>query len=463
MTFEERCDAVAAALGEGDLASAEVHLRSLSAETSDPQFREDLQVVVKSQHLWIAIARMLGFLPPNRFPMAALLYWILTGAAVVVLLRLVVRPEVAGAAVAILVGMACVVALAHIVDAVGTLVLRARGDHLAVSRGEAIGAAVRIGALVVAIGCGLGFAATHTVTWVAAALLGFVSAKAAHHVFALHRPLGRLLLGGYAAVGLFLGLVAAVGIAREVPEGVVDPPLSLWSGVPALISVLLLSATGWVRPFVLEVVGGGMAVTGGGSFATRPGQVALSDRLLRLQHPELYGWRSLLVRWTHHYGQPAADLRRRVRESIGFGDAQPAVVLRTEPLQVAAYSDDLDAAVLLEFPQEYVNRFELVRGKRLVSINTYFPMEYRSLGDDIEFGPESTQRWGNVSPHIADFLTEEQEKLQELLSRIDVGEWDRLKLRLKEQVARNRPPRDGRALYCGESRMPVSMPERGRI
>ncbi len=455
MTLEERCDAVAAALQQDNLPEAEVHLRVLAREVADPQFRDDLQTVVKVQHTWIAIARLLGFLPPGRFGPAALLYAIITTGALVILMRLVVRPEAADVAVPMLVGLAALVTVGHIGDCLGTIALRARGDHLAVTAGDATGAGVRIGILFVAIACGLAFVATHTVTWVAAALLSFVTARAVHHALSLRLPLARALLGAYVGVGVLLGLVAVVSIAREVPSGDLAPPWSLWSGLPALASVALLTATRWVRPIVMELVGTGLVSADDGSFATRPGGIPLSDHLLRSLHPELYGWRGLLLRWTHDYGQSAADLRTRVREALGFGDAQPAVVVQVEPLLIAAYSDELDAAVLLSFPQELAGRFELARGKRLVSINTYYPMQYRSLGNDVEFGEESTGRWGNFAPHIANFLCEDEAALQALLRRITAEEWDRLKLRVEQQARRGHPPRDGRPLFCAESRLPV--------
>lgn len=168
------------------------------------------------------------------------------------------------------------------------------------------------------------------------------------------------------------------------------------------------------------------------SVATNPGSVRLSDDKLKLLHPELYS----LTRWLPwvlanglKYRDCPAFLRRSVwlsyfRQHLQLGDSQPAVCLTTTPqVLVAAYSIDIDCVAVLVFPDEFAQRYSLYSGKRLISVNTYQSVKY-GYEQDLSPGPECSGLWGNFSPLIADFLTDDLEKLEQRKREIPEDTWN---------------------------------------
>src|SRR5581483_10306990 len=82
------------------------------------------------------------------------------------------------------------------------------------------------------------------------------------------------------------------------------------------------------------------------AFASDPAGLSLSDAKLRRLRPELYGWR----RWVREKTGWAFPQRDYLAGHLLRGDARAAVVVSSEPLLVAAYSDELDAVAVLRFP-----------------------------------------------------------------------------------------------------------------
>ena len=73
-----------------------------------------------------------------------------------------------------------------------------------------------------------------------------------------------------------------------------------------------------------------------------------------------------------------------VMRSLFYGDTQPAVVVSTNPLLIAAYSDEMDAVVMLRFPNEFAEQYNLSVGTRLTTSNVYF--NGAAVADDIHVG-----------------------------------------------------------------------------
>eukprot|EP00191_Tetraselmis_sp_GSL018_P008439 CAMPEP_0177617314 /NCGR_PEP_ID=MMETSP0419_2-20121207/24788_1 /TAXON_ID=582737 /ORGANISM="Tetraselmis sp., Strain GSL018" /LENGTH=240 /DNA_ID=CAMNT_0019115761 /DNA_START=273 /DNA_END=992 /DNA_ORIENTATION=- len=139
--------------------------------------------------------------------------------------------------------------------------------------------------------------------------------------------------------------------------------------------------------------------------------------------------------------------KQRLQEHLIFGDAQPAVVVNTSPLIVAAYAAPFDCITMLQFRQTSLFReLDLSVGTRLLTVNTY-KRTNGSLDEDLEPGPEAEVdltrrdvrgtfggtsghgnplyetkdalelasneglRYSGVYPIIADFITEDSEAL----------------------------------------------------
>jgi hypothetical protein len=136
------------------------------------------------------------------------------------------------------------------------------------------------------------------------------------------------------------------------------------------------------------------------------------------------------------------DIARRVYR----GDTRAALVVQTDPLIVAAYSDEFDDVVLLRFPEPFgqrtVGRLDLRPARRLVTVNYY--------GDgtpvsDLTPDPART-RWTNFQPVIGEFLSNDRDRLATLHAHIDESEWDRCAERAAARLREGVPLRDGRPL-----------------
>ena len=122
-----------------------------------------------------------------------------------------------------------------------------------------------------------------------------------------------------------------------------------------------------------------------------------------------------------------------VDEHLLLGDSRAAVVASVSRLLVAAYTDELDCIVMLGFPQEFVLRFDLRVGTRLLTVNTY--MKQPSIAPDLIPGPGAVGEWQNVNPLIADFLSEDADRIAARKAEIDGAEWQRCALLAREYFA----------------------------
>jgi hypothetical protein len=183
------------------------------------------------------------------------------------------------------------------------------------------------------------------------------------------------------------------------------------------------------------------ALEGWGGGASDPVQVPLSERRLSAMHLEFIGW----VRRFRHWRKPElaeSESLVLIANRLWHGDTNPAVVLTTKPLVIAAFSWDLDAVVLLTTAQQsLVEEFHLRPGSRLISANTYGHWtddEGREVdAPDIVAGPESTGEWSNFFPLIADFYTDRPDILAQHAARIEDSEWQRVEALGHEALERS--------------------------
>lgn len=455
LTLEQHLERATGAFEQSDFETAARHLQGAAGQTSALSIRDQLQDALKLQFSWMLLLRTMGLVAPiskeqgvsrSRYVFFAVIS-IATSALIKLARTGAAMEDVAILALSALFGL---VMIAKVLDCTATLLVRGKpGGRLAVTGADVFAAWLGI-ALLLNAGAWLFFtASTKNAAWAAICMMSFANVRAVQLTCRTPAGAARIATAAYLAV---LDLAASVGIVmlcRQVVPGNLSQRIPTFPGLLILISYILVAITTLIRSLATIVFGSGLSSIDDRSQASRPGGIPLSDERLRRFHPELYGIRGFFFSLLNkESGVSAKDARSTFRHALSGGDVQPAVVVSVEPLIVAAYSDDLDAVVLLEFEGRLVGEFGLARGQRLVSVNTYFPMQYRHLGPDIEMGPDSTNAWGNVTNYIADFLTEDTEALRQAKQGIRSEEWDKLNERLSARLTKNIRPRDGSPLYC---------------
>jgi hypothetical protein len=141
-----------------------------------------------------------------------------------------------------------------------------------------------------------------------------------------------------------------------------------------------------------------------------------------------------------------AALIFQVADHLSSGDSRAAVVVSRAPLLVAAYTDELDCIAMLQFPAELGLKYDLHVRDRLLTVNRY--ASEGSLATDLEHGPLSYMRFSNFQPVIADFLTDDADRLRQRKSRINEDEWIRTWVLGQRYLERfGKAARDGRPLF----------------
>jgi TPR repeat protein len=147
--------------------------------------------------------------------------------------------------------------------------------------------------------------------------------------------------------------------------------------------------------------------------ASNPGGVSLSVAKLKPFQDELTG---------NARSFPQQLTNDRLDEHLQHGDSRAAVVIRTQPdLLVAAYSDELDCVILLRFDSKLATQYGLSEGSRLLTVNTYG----RRDSPDVKPGPKAQHRWTSVYPLIAEFLSDDVDRLRTRKQEIADEEWNR--------------------------------------
>jgi len=112
-------------------------------------------------------------------------------------------------------------------------------------------------------------------------------------------------------------------------------------------------------------------------------------------------------------------------EHLQLGDSRAAVVVQTAPsILVAAYTDELDCLVILRFPSFVKQFYQLEKGTRLLTVNTY-TCGIRTARD-LRPGLLNTHRYCNYFPIIAEFLSNDIEYIERRKEEILDDEWQRI-------------------------------------
>lgn len=187
------------------------------------------------------------------------------------------------------------------------------------------------------------------------------------------------------------------------------------------------------------------------STASDPAGLTLSDEKLRVLRPDLY---RPLQRLRECVGLVYPQ-RIYLQEQLQHSDSRAAVVLSVSPLLVAAYTDEMDCVAVLEFPDELSAEYRLREGSRLLTVNSYGHRD--ALQRDLIPGPNHTGRFTMLNPLIADFVTDDVERLTSRKEQISADEWQRA-YRMGRAYLKQLPrvARDGRPIFCAE---PAELPE----
>jgi hypothetical protein len=118
---------------------------------------------------------------------------------------------------------------------------------------------------------------------------------------------------------------------------------------------------------------------------------------------------------------------------------------------------------LLSFPAQFVTKYNLKPGSRLLAVNIYLEWNF-FLPEDLSPGPNQTGKYRNFAPLIADFLTDDAEAVEEKKAEITKTEWERAEALGKQYLKRNgEKARDGRPLLCHlPAKVPAKAPPKTR-
>ena len=161
----------------------------------------------------------------------------------------------------------------------------------------------------------------------------------------------------------------------------------------------------------------------GSSFSDNPAKIRPTKSMVKPLCPELgsmkpgYIWQRFAFNLAN-----SKPLWKYFREIMEKHDANPAIVCSVKPLLVAAYSCDLDCAVLIRYPDEFVQRFGLKPKMRLLSVNSYDEMKL----EDCVPGPRNSGNWGSFLPRIANFLSDDEAAIKRRMNTFSEDTWDRV-------------------------------------
>lgn len=449
-------------LGQGDYEAARRHFRmAYNQAPGIERFRDALHDALKYDHWWTRFFRRYGLIPPGSAlvvaPWSKVTFWILVGIIPGICLKIIrSNPDYRDALWPVIVVCGLILIVSRLADYVSTIRLwKSEYHHSIVTPGDLIGASVGVALMVVAAVCAVIFLFSgFDFTWIAIGITSFVSARPIQLACKTRSGLPRWVVMIYVALVVSTGVTSLVLVLTAVDGTDWSSKLHPLGGRLFLAYALGVLLTKPFRALVLELSGTQRDYVDHSTQAATPGTIALSDKKLRMFHPELYGIRSLFHRLTHGgRGVSAKDCREMVREHLMYGDTNPAVVLSTHPLLIAAYAEDLDCVVVLEFENWLINEYELTNGLRLLSINTFEDMSQRDMGNDLVWGPKHTNTWGNTCPFIAEFLSDDIDTINEKKAELSQEDWQRaIELARDWKRRPSARPRDGYPLLCHVSR-----------
>lgn len=124
-----------------------------------------------------------------------------------------------------------------------------------------------------------------------------------------------------------------------------------------------------------------------------------------------------------------------VARALLYGDTQPAVVVSTAPLLIGAYSDEMDAVVMLRFPEEFAKQYDLTVGTRMTTSNVYFSKG--AIADDIHVGEKYSRQYTDFSPLVQLFFGKKDDKIKQKTELFGEDTWQAVTEKAKEYLRLN--------------------------
>ncbi len=121
-----------------------------------------------------------------------------------------------------------------------------------------------------------------------------------------------------------------------------------------------------------------------------------------------------------------------VSRALCFGDTQPAVVVSTDPLLIAAYSDEMDAVVMLRFLNEFAELYNLSAGTRLTTSTVY---SYGArVAEDIHVGENYSCQFADFIPIVQLFIGKNDDKIMQKTELFGENIWQTVSQKAEEYM-----------------------------
>jgi hypothetical protein len=169
---------------------------------------------------------------------------------------------------------------------------------------------------------------------------------------------------------------------------------------------------------------------------TKAARGVLSVTALFAQAEGNPGWLGRLVGEDDPDGQ--AEAVEAIARILWEMEPEPACVVSTDPPVVAVYLSGFDHVILLRVPEA----FGLAAGDRLLACTGYGGGEVDQ--PDLRHGPGSYHVRNTAWPVLADPLTDDAGRLEELKAAVPPPLWDRVRRLGEDRLAAGDRPRDGR-------------------
>jgi len=152
---------------------------------------------------------------------------------------------------------------------------------------------------------------------------------------------------------------------------------------------------------------------------------------VKFSYKKYYSFRNRIN--TKFAGRFFSDMQiEYVTRALLYGDTQPALVVSVDPLLIAAYSDEMDGAVMLKFPVEFVGQYHLSIGDRLTTSNVYF--EGNTHAPDITVGENCSRQYADFMPIVQLFLGKNDDKIRAKTELFNEAMWDTVKEKADEYL-----------------------------
>lgn len=158
------------------------------------------------------------------------------------------------------------------------------------------------------------------------------------------------------------------------------------------------------------------------SYASEPGNIHISDEK----------WNEVAWLLGLNFFEKLRYNRNRkyIDDYIFRGDSQPAVVMSTSPLIISAYSDEMDAVMLLRFPDVLAEKYGIEPGTRLTTSNTYSMFADYSrvkpeyVADDIIPGKKFSGQYFDFRPIVTIFLSDDMDIIEQHTNHVPEQLWE---------------------------------------